>query len=50
VINKRTKFLIDLNSWKDGRMTKAQLRENWKAKKYPQDDWAKFYLRHYGVM
>jgi hypothetical protein len=30
-------------------MGKAQLRENWKSGRYPTDDWARWYLKHYGV-
>lgn len=47
--NKRTQFLIDLNRWKANKMTTSQLRENWKAGKYPTDGWAYGYLKHYGV-
>jgi hypothetical protein len=48
--NNRTQFLIDLDRWKRGKMSKAALRDNWKAGRYPTDAWAKFYLQHYGVM
>jgi len=48
--NPRTQFLIDINRWKAGKMKTDHLRENWKAGRYPTDDWALFYLKHYGVM
>jgi hypothetical protein len=49
MVSPRTQFLIDLNKWKAGKMTKDQLRKNWTEGKYPKDDWARFYLKHYGV-
>jgi hypothetical protein len=47
--NRRTQLLIDLNRWKANKMTTSQLRENWKAGKYPTDEWARFYLGVYGL-